>query len=217
MADGPDMQQAADPRRDGYHHGDLAQTLIAAVRAQIEADGPERVSVSKACRAAGVSTAAPYKHFSDKNEILRHVCRQGFAEMEEAMKVAGASVPEPGPARVAALGKSYITYALANPGLFHLMFTMKHEIYDPEDVETHAQAHECFENVIAEVAKAVNLPPEAEAAKRLSIMLWTFVHGVSTLKLGGNYDIAQVDVDTDRMVDLAAERLVQEATAARIA
>ena len=52
-----------------YHHGDLRQQLITATRALVEEKGPDGFSVSEACRAAGVSTAAPYKHFQDRTEI----------------------------------------------------------------------------------------------------------------------------------------------------
>ena len=68
------MKKPAQPeKRDSYHHGDLRSQLIDATRALVEEKGPDHFSVSEACRRAGVSSAAPYKHFQDKEEMLRAV------------------------------------------------------------------------------------------------------------------------------------------------
>ena len=60
-------------RRSSYHHGDLRAQLIAAVRELVETQGPDGFSVSEAARSAGVSSAAPYKHFKDRSELLHAV------------------------------------------------------------------------------------------------------------------------------------------------
>lgn len=57
-------------KADTCHHGDLRAGLIETVRQLVEEKGPDRFSVSDACRLAGVSTAAPYRHFSDKEDML---------------------------------------------------------------------------------------------------------------------------------------------------
>lgn len=195
-------------RRNRYHHGDLAQALIAAVRVLVERDGAEKLSISEACRMAGVSTAAPYKHFKDRPAILRALCREGFRDLGQAMRTAVASVPAPGPGRLAALGKAYFGFAQANPGVFRVMFGMKREIGDPEDTETHEVAHETMTIVIGEVAAAIGESPPGEESKGLACVLWTFVHGVATLHLDGDYEAAEIEVDTDGMIDLAARRLI---------
>jgi AcrR family transcriptional regulator len=56
-------------KKDGYHHGDLRAGLVEAARALVEANGPEKLSLSDACRAAGVSTAAPYRHFPTRTRF----------------------------------------------------------------------------------------------------------------------------------------------------
>ncbi|MAS42053.1 MAG: TetR family transcriptional regulator [Rhodobacteraceae bacterium] len=195
-------------RRNRYHHGDLAQALVTAVRTLVERDGVEKLSISGACRMAGVSSAAPYKHFRDRADILRALCREGFGELREAMATAAAAIPAPGPDRLAALGKAYLAYAEANPGLFGVMFGMKRELHDPEDTRTHEIAHANMLIVIAEVGAALGEDPPGEEAHRLACVLWTFVHGAATLTLDGDYEAAGVEVDTHAMIDLAAHRLV---------
>jgi AcrR family transcriptional regulator len=60
-------------RKPRYHHGDLRQALIDASHQLLVEKGAENFSLADACRVAGVSTAAPYKHFRDKLEILEAI------------------------------------------------------------------------------------------------------------------------------------------------
>ena len=210
LSDSP-AGRPAEPccKRARYHHGDLAHALLAAVRELVERDGADRMSVSKACRMAGVSTAAPYKHFADRNDILRTLCDHGFEEMRETMHASRAVTPEPGAARIAAIGKAYVAFAAANPGLFRVMFGMKRELSDPSDDDYGQEAKACFQVVIADVAEASGLEPGTEPAMRLAIMLWTFVHGVATLLIDGDYEVTEVPVNTDALIEAAARGLLQ--------
>ncbi|MEJ8562537.1 TetR/AcrR family transcriptional regulator [Yoonia sp. GPGPB17] len=84
-------------KRTSYHHGDLRSQLIEATRQLVEEKGPDHFSVSEACRRAGVSTAAPYKHFKDKTEMLREVAAAGMIRQSEQMLAELAPTPkEPG-------------------------------------------------------------------------------------------------------------------------
>ena len=82
------------PPKRAYHHGDLRGTLISATRQLLSERGADGFTLSDACRVAGVSTAAPYKHFRDKQEILEEIVARGFDEMgersERAVAVYGA-------------------------------------------------------------------------------------------------------------------------------
>ena len=196
-------------KRARYHHGDLAHALLRAVRELVERDGADRMSVSKACRMAGVSTAAPYKHFADRNDILRSLSDIGFDELRDAMQAARDGAPEVGEARVAAIGKAYVAFAAANPGLFRVMFAMKRELSDPGEATHVLEAKACFEVVIADVAAAARLEPGSEPAMRLAIMLWTFVHGAATLLIDGDYEVTEVPVNTDALIEAAARGLLR--------
>ncbi|MEO1689027.1 MAG: TetR/AcrR family transcriptional regulator [Pseudomonadota bacterium] len=192
----------------GYHHGDLAGALVAAARVVIERDGPANLSLSKCCRMAGVSTAAPYKHFSGKDDLLRRLVMDGFADLGARMREARDACPGGSADRISAMGMSYVAFGLANPGLFRLVFGMAHEMHDPEDEELHACGMTCFQTLIEEAARAIGPRAEPEEAKHLAVMLWTFVHGVASLAMDGNYDAARTDVDIRRMVTMATERLL---------
>ncbi|MEM6441721.1 MAG: WHG domain-containing protein [Pseudomonadota bacterium] len=197
-----------DGRRGRYHHGDLAGALVAAAREIIERDGPANLSLSKCCRMAGVSTAAPYKHFAGKDDLLRRLVMDGFEDLGTRMRAARDGCPGPIADRITAMGMSYIEFALANPGMFRLVFGMTKEMHDPEDVEMDACGQACFQVLIDEVADAVPDGAGEAAAQGLAVMLWTFVHGAASLALDGNYDAAKKDVDLRMMVSMATERLL---------
>ena len=78
-----------------FHHGDLREALIAATRDLLIEHGPDGFTLADACRRAGVTTAAPYKHFRDKQEILEEIVLRGFEELTAANTKA---VAEGGPA-----------------------------------------------------------------------------------------------------------------------
>ena len=68
-------------RKARYHHGELREALIRATRQLVERRGAENFTLADACRVAGVTTAAPYRHFRGKQEILEEIASRGFEEL----------------------------------------------------------------------------------------------------------------------------------------
>ena len=106
----------------GYHHGDLRSQLLNAVRQLIEEKGSENFSIAEAARKAGVSSAAPYRHFNDKPEILKAVVCQAMEAKAVEMRRVMEPYPEGSLERINALGKCYIDFARDHPGMFRLVF-----------------------------------------------------------------------------------------------
>lgn len=196
-------------RKDRYHHGDLVASLVEAARALVERDGHEKFSVAEASRMAGVSTAAPYKHFKDRADLLRHVVRLGFQELAEAMREARDANPGPMAPRIAAMGKAYVRFGLSNPGVFRLIFGDTVEL--KKDGELREVGHDCFNVLIEDVGRGLGGAATDEEAKRLSVMLWTFVHGVASLAMDGDYEAAGAEVDLDALIDGATDRMLPDA------
>jgi AcrR family transcriptional regulator len=109
-------------RKTAYHHGDLRAQLIAAVRDLVETHGPDGFSVAEAARRAGVSSAAPYKHFKDRHEILRGVVGEAMDRLREDMARGAAAHPHGSIEAVAAMGQAYVDFARSGPGVFRLSF-----------------------------------------------------------------------------------------------
>ena len=74
--------------RSSYHHGNLRQALVEATVRLIEENGPQGFTLAEAARLAGVSAAAPYRHFTGRDELLEEVARQGFEEFADRLEAA---------------------------------------------------------------------------------------------------------------------------------
>src|SRR6476620_1889302 len=76
------------PSAKPYHHGDLQRALVDAAQAILEREGPAALSLRAVAREAGVSPAAPYHHFKDKDELIGAVAQRGFQMLTECMRAA---------------------------------------------------------------------------------------------------------------------------------
>jgi AcrR family transcriptional regulator len=167
--------------RTSYHHGDLRAQLIAAVRDLVESHGPDGFSVAEAARRAGVSSAAPYKHFKDRPELLRAVASEGMERLRASMATAAAQYPEGSIKAVAAIGQAYVDFARSGPGVFRLVFglTEGHE----DDPFLQQKGNECFAVVRQVVSAVLARSPDDPVVFQRAHMLWTCVHGHSFLTI----------------------------------
>jgi AcrR family transcriptional regulator len=190
----------------GYHHGDLRAVLVEATRRLVEENGPDHVSIAAACRLAGVSTAAPYKHFRDKTEMLNAVALDGMERQRVQMLEAIDGIPEGSPDRVAALGRVYVTFAVSEPGVFRLMFALSGEHED--EPELMAKGEEVFGLVKREVARCTGEPEDSAPVERRSFALWSFVHGLSFLTIDGKVAKMCGEVPLEPLLDDIARRVL---------
>lgn len=111
-----------EPRRPGYHHGNLVEALLAAAVALIEEKGVEALSVREVAKQAGVSPGAPFRHFSSKSALLTAVAEQAMARLSEAVRIeldrSDTSDPLDG---LRAVGRGYLGWAFANPTHFQVV------------------------------------------------------------------------------------------------
>ena len=107
--------------RPAYHHGDLANALIAAALTAVEQAGPDAVSLRDLAQTLGVSRAAPYRHFADRDALLAAVAARGFEDLNLGYEAALAAEGD-GREKLRAAGRVYLDFARRRPGLFRLMF-----------------------------------------------------------------------------------------------
>jgi AcrR family transcriptional regulator len=107
--------------KTAYHHGDLANALIEAATKVVERDGPEALSLRDLAAQLGVSRAAPYRHFADRDALLAAVALRGFAALTAIYQVAF-DEPGHGRARLRESMRRYIGFARSHRGLHRLMF-----------------------------------------------------------------------------------------------
>lgn len=184
------MGPAPAHKKDAYHHGDLRAALVAATRALIEKKGPEGFSVAEAARAAGVSTAAPYRHFKDRTALMAAVSLDGKERMAESFVAAAAPFPTGSLDAISAIGRAYVAFAMAQPGLFRLMFAAQ-----DDSAESHAAGERCYGVLLTHLAARLGGAPDDPAIQRTALPLWTVVHGASFLTLEGMIDPTEHDID----------------------
>jgi AcrR family transcriptional regulator len=189
-----------------FHHGDLREALVAATRELLIEHGPDGFTLADACRRAGVTTAAPYKHFRGKQQVLQEIISRGFDELTAANAKA---VPEGGPGTLAgiiAMVMSYLNFAVAQPAVFRLMFGHKSDLRTVEHIEE--SGNQCLKNVINKVAAFSRKHGQKADAERVAIRLWTFVHGASSLELDGDYERVAPGLDVrDLIADVTPDLL----------
>jgi AcrR family transcriptional regulator len=189
-----------------YHHGDLRQALIDASHRLLVEKGAENFSLADACRVAGVSTAAPYKHFRDKLEILKAIVEQGFERMAERSLSAVRAKGEGTIEGVIAMGQAYIAFAMEETAVFRLMFGHNKAIKRDEHVEDTGRS--CFTNLIKQVAVYCEKNNAGGDPMQISVSLWTFVHGAACLLIDEDYENVAPGIDINAMIANAAVRLL---------
>src|SRR5262245_47643485 len=108
--------------RRGYHHGNLREALIRAALDLIAQKGPAGFTFADAARAAGVSSAAPYRHYRDREALLIDVARRGFELFAERLEAAWAN-GQPDPFKAfEAIGRAYLAFARDETAYYSAIF-----------------------------------------------------------------------------------------------
>src|SRR5688572_8431522 len=105
-----------------YHHGNLKEALIEAALKLIAEKGPAGFTFADAARWAGVSPAAPYRHFRDRDELLASVAEKGFEQFEQALAKAWDDGRPDTRTAFERLGKAYLAFARSEPAYYSAMF-----------------------------------------------------------------------------------------------
>jgi len=165
----------------GYHHGNLKEALIRAALDLIAQKGPAGFTFAEAARSAGVSPAAPYRHYRDRDELLIDVARRGFDQFALALKSAwGEGRPDPFTA-FERLGRAYLAFARTEPAYYSAMFEAgipldaNAELREAGD-RTFAVLRSAAEELIARVP-ADRRPP----ALMMALHVWALAHGIASL------------------------------------
>jgi AcrR family transcriptional regulator len=166
-----------------YHHGDLRVALIRAALTLIAEHGIQGLALSDAARLAGVSVAAPYRHFKDREALLAEIAAEGFVIFRDALARASERTRTDKARRLVEMGVAYVEFALQHPAHFKVMWESGLCKADyPEVHQTAYQAYQLLE------AAAMDLLPAPHAGRALVNAAWSLVHGYATLTLDGELD-----------------------------
>ena len=188
----------------GYHHGNLKEALIRAALELIAQKGPAGFTFAEAARWAGVSPAAPYRHFRDRDELLASVALRGFHQFEQALARAWDEGRPDVFFALDRLGRAYLDFARSEPAYYSAMFEAGVPLADNPELRdagdrAFAVLRAAAEKLCAQVP-ARDRPP----ALMVALHIWAMAHGIASLF--GRGDAAR------RALPIAAEELLEAQT-----
>jgi AcrR family transcriptional regulator len=164
----------AQPKR--YHHGDLKAALVDGAVDLIAERGPQGFSVAELSRRVGVTVAAPYRHFANRDELLAAVAVRALREFAQALATQ-APEEEPPERRLAAMASGYVRFAAERRPLFSVLFDVG---LDKNRYPELQQAYEDVESIFAGCVEAL-CPGDPVAAEQLADAIEATAHGYATL------------------------------------
>lgn len=180
--------RARGPRRKRgrYHHGDLRRALLDAALAVLTEADARALTLREVARRAGVTHAAPYRHFTDKEALLSAVAEEGFRTLTEEMQTALRDAGEDPVERLESLGVGYVRFALGHPAHFQVMFGP--DLTWDEQMHALEEAADCSFQLLLGSVQAGQAAGKLRAGDPLplGLLCWSMVHGLATLLVNGN-------------------------------
>ena len=190
--------------RRSYHHGNLREALVDAALDLIAEKGPAGFTFAEAARQAGVSPAAPYRHFRDRDALMADVAKRGFERFEKQLATAWDEGRPNLRQAFERVGKAYLAFARDEPAYFSAMFESGLSISEHRELQdagdrAFAVLRGACEAIVAAMP-AAKRPP----AMMMALHIWSLSHGIASLFARG--DAAR------RALPMASEELLEAAT-----
>ena len=186
----------------GYHHGNLKEALLQAALDLIAKKGAAGFTFADAARLAGVSPAAPYRHFRDRDELMSSIAQRGFEQFESALSQAWDDGRPDTVTAFERVGKAYLAFAREQPAYYSAMFESGLAL----DISAglHAAAERAFAVIRAAAERLAALAPPGTPrppALMMALHIWSMSHGIASLFARG--DAAR------RKLPMTAEELLE--------
>jgi AcrR family transcriptional regulator len=191
-------------RRDTYHHGDLKRALTAAALGLVSEKGPKGFTLREVARRAGVSAAAPYRHFADKADLLAAVATQGFVQFHETLSAVAAETADLNQ-RIVDMARAYVRWAVTHPDYYQAMFGA--EIDKTEHPELLTAGLRAFGDLLDAITQcqSAKILPDGDPLE-FAGPTWSLLHGIAMLSIG--QDLSHVGIRDDPQA--LAERSLTE-------
>jgi AcrR family transcriptional regulator len=186
----------------GYHHGNLKEALVQAALDLIAQKGPAGFTFAEAARSAGVSPAAPYRHFRDRDELLANIAQRGFEQFEARLNGAWDDGRPDTFSAFERLGRAYLAFAREDPASYSAMFESglpieRHPALAAAGDRAFAVIRAAAERLAALTPPGVSRPP----AMMMALHIWSLSHGIASLFARGD--------DARRKLPMSADELLE--------
>ena len=173
--------------KESYHHGDLKTELIKKGLKILDEEGYEGFSMRKVAKACNVSQTAPYRHFKDKNDLIKSIAVKALQEFDQSLEKAFLSDGDPRK-QLKDMGLYYIRFFMENPEYMRLFFSSNAQAWMREAV-----INECYsedDRPYSALERAVKnykaaYPGDERSEDELVIYCWGLVHGIAVLIING--------------------------------
>ena len=206
MARREKIPEATAEHRDTYHHGDLKRALTEAALGLVQEKGPKGFTLREVARRAGVSTAAPYRHFADKAQLLAAVATLGFVQLHETLSATAAETTDLSK-QVLNMGRAYVRWAVTHPDYYQVMFGTELDKSDNPDLLT--AGTRAFDDLLDTIVRCqhANLLPAGDP-HGMAGPIWSLLHGVATLTIGSDLKHVGIREDPQALVERALKALL---------
>lgn len=190
-----------------YHHGDLRETLILAGIELLSERGSAGLDLRKVARKAGVSHAAPYRHFDDKGALIAAINEEGFTQLHESLQQAVNRAEGNPVEQLQNIGLAYVEFTINNPWLVREMFSGL-----TIDREAYPSLYTISKNVFHLIEQVILAGQESgifnsDSSEELTCVVWSTIHGTAILIIenqmkpitsrpGGVQHLAQICVNS---------------------
>ncbi|MFJ3659439.1 TetR/AcrR family transcriptional regulator [Streptomyces sp. NPDC090119] len=173
----------------------LRDRLVDAGVALVAAEGAQALTLREIARRAGVSHGAPRRYFPTHLELLSAIARRGFTDLGARARASLAAADEGPRDQVAALARTYLRFALGNPGMYELMF--RHDVLESGHLGLRDTSLPLFGLLVERVGRA---RPDLDA-RRVTGALWANLHGLAQLWRWGSLQLATGEEDFGPLLD----------------
>lgn len=194
-----------------YHHGNLRDALITAAAQLISDNGSEEFTMLEAAELAGVSNAAPYRHFQDKEDLLRAVSELGFLDLDIQMREIAVQYEYGSQACIVELGKGYIRFVASRPAFFNLMWGEKDYSAFEDVAEAHREMRVSGLWLLVNQIDAWCERNNVQDVEPLDIALkfWAMAIGISHLVINHHLERFVEDVDPYEILSTSADAILR--------
>ncbi|NLJ70537.1 MAG: TetR/AcrR family transcriptional regulator [Clostridiaceae bacterium] len=184
--------------KQNYHHGNLPQALIRQGLEMLAQYGEEKLSLREVAKQCGVSSAAPYAHFKNKDEFIRAIIDFVMLELTKQLQETE-KLHSGNKSLIIELGLTYILFFLNKPNYFSVLFSRSNHA---EAILLNNQYNEnpAF-SVLKHAAESIfeNFPISEKQKHNILLAMWSMVHGLAaTVSMPGVAERMRQDPDTEQ-------------------
>jgi AcrR family transcriptional regulator len=191
-----------------YHHGNLRDAMIIAAAELIEENASVDFAIVDAARRAGVSNAAPYRHFKDKDALLEAVSELGFLGLTDATRMVADTLPLGSEKRIIALGKAYIEFVMNHRAFYDLMWgDMGLRGIDIADTNMKTSGFFVLVEAVDHWCGSQNLGHYD--ALELAVKLWAMAHGLAGLGMNHQLERFLPEVDVYSLLESSTQTFLE--------